>query len=140
MRNVIALCVLALCALFTIPASAACGANGDQFEITFTEEVNFGYCDLYDLEFDPDTFLYEFPLDTPTGCTSSVAPNSCELGGVMSCEVDPNPYSGGRTWWSVAYYGVELVDGGEGTMTITVEDEWSGFICFLEYSAEVAEL
>lgn len=143
MKKLIALTLacltLAACLFVPSTAKAACGANGDEYEFFFTEEVNFIFCDAYEL-YENDPYLYEFPIAIPQGCTSSLSTNSCELNGTLSCEVEPNPYSGGRTWWSSTWHNVELVDNGGGTLDITVEDEWGGFICFLQYDVYVSEI
>jgi hypothetical protein len=138
MKTIIALFVCLLSAILPTSARAACGANGDVFELTFTEEVNFLSCGAYEL-YENDPYLYEFPLAWPgEGCTPQVEPHACEINDSMTCEVDP--VNGARTWLTVAYYDVELVDNGGGTLTITVEDEWSGFICFLQYDVYVSEI
>ena len=127
---------LALVAIFATPAHAACGANGDVFEITFTERARWPTgpaCNTY--AFDSYPVVYEFPLASAgSSCTAQVEPASCEITDNMSCDY------GGGIYVGVMYNHVELVDGGGGDLIQSVEDEWGGFICYIEYDVEVTQL
>lgn len=129
--SLLALVLLAVAA----PAHAACGANGDEFELTFIERARWPYgsaCDPY--AFDSYPVLYQFPLASAgPSCTAQVEPASCEITDNMTCE-DGGVYIG------VMYNHVELVDGGEGDLIQSVEDEWGGFLCYIEYDVEVTQL
>lgn len=107
-----------------------CGEDGDTLEFTFTETANVGSCAEFALPGYPEVFT--FPLPQLSGCSPQVQPIACELDGSQTCD-----YGGGLDY-TTAWIGVELVSGGTGEATITVEGS-SGVVCYLAYAVGVGE-
>jgi hypothetical protein len=108
-----------------------CGEDGDTLEFTLTETERVGDCAEYAFPGYPEVFT--FPLPQLSGCSPQVQAVACELDGSQTCD-----YGGGLDF-TTNWTGVELVSGGTGAATATVEGS-AGLVCFLAYDVSIEEL
>jgi hypothetical protein len=134
-KNLLAIVCL-LMSVFVAPvAQATCGANGDEFELTFTETAATGSCDAYRLDPYPEVWTFPLPDNGPS-CGPQVEPDqcACELDDTLKCTLE------GGDKYRVRFKHIELFDGGSGEAVIKVRDSSGALICSLTYAVSVAEL